>query len=61
MCQNPSSVAHVLREHVHVRLQDSHAVYSVGVQIIKIKDVKIPTRPRDYINFTYHVVYFIMR
>ena len=61
MCQNPASVPHVLRERVNVGSQDSHAVYSVGVQIMRIKDAKIPTRPRDYINFTYHVVYFIMR
>ena len=61
MCQNPASVPHVLREHVNVGSQDSYAVYSVGVQIMRIKDVKILTRPRDYINFSYHVVYFIMR
>ena len=29
---------------VHVGSQDSHAVYSVDVQIMRIKDVKIPTR-----------------
>ena len=61
MCQNPASVPHVLREHVNVGSQDSHAVYSVDVQIMRIKDVKISTRPKDNINFTYHVVYFIMR
>ena len=43
VCQNPASVKHVLREHVHVGSQDSHAVYSVDVQIMRIKDVKIPT------------------
>ena len=44
MCQNRASVPHVLREHVLAGLQDSHAVYSVDVQIVRIKDVKIRTR-----------------
>ena len=43
MCQNPASVPHVLRKLVNVGSQDSHAVYSVGVQIMRINDVNIPT------------------
>ena len=33
--------------------QDSNTVYSVDVQIMRIKDVKIPTRPRNYIIIMY--------
>ena len=29
-------------------MQDSHTVYSVDVQIMRIKDVKIPTRQRQH-------------
>ena len=34
----------MLREHGDVGSQDSHAVYSVDVQIMRIKDVKIHNR-----------------
>ena len=48
---------------VYLGSQDSHAVYSVDMQIMRIKVSKSlsdATADRDNINFTYHVVYFIM-
>ena len=66
MCQYPESVPHVLREHVQFTCRVAGLTCTVFCVCADHEDKRMSKSPhdlesRDYINFTYHVVYFITR